>query len=261
MDLRISNKVAFVAASTSGLGRAAALALAAEGVRVCVTGRDIERCIPVVDEIEQAGGTAIAAALDVLDKDSITAALKHTEDEFGPVDILILNGPGPKPGSPTTVTPEDVADAFGRLVQPHVQMVNHVLPGMRERGWGRIIAIGSTAVITPSMQLVLSTMGRQALAGYLKALSLEVGGDGITVNMVHPGRILTPRIDQLDADAAKREGVQPEDIRRQFEQNIPVKRLGDPSEMGAAIAYLASEGAAYVTGTSLRLDGGITPIQ
>lgn len=260
MDLGIAGKVAFVAASTSGLGRASAVALAAEGVHVCVTGRRAEALDEVVSEIREAGGTAVSTQLDVEDVNSVEQALDLCERELGPVDILVLNGPGPKPGSPTTVTTDDVAEAFGRLVQPHVQMVNHVLPGMCERKWGRIVAIGSTAVITPSMQLVLSTMGRQSLTGYLKALSLEVGADGVTVNMVHPGRILTPRIDQLDADAAQREGVEPEDIRKQFEENIPVKRLGKPEEMGAAVAFLASEKAGYITGTSIRLDGGVTPV-
>lgn len=260
MDLKIKDRVAFVAASTSGLGRASALALAAEGVAVCVTGRDEERCAPVVDQIEGAGGRAIASALDVENPESVQAALEKCESELGPIDILVLNGPGPKPGTPTQVTPEYVVEAYARLVQPHVQMVNHVLPGMRERKWGRIVAIGSTAIITPSEQLVLSTMGRQSLAGYLKALSLEVGADGITVNMVHPGRILTPRIDQLDQDAAERQGVTAEEVRKQFEENIPVKRLGDPSEMGAAVAFLSSDLAGYITGTSIRLDGGVTPV-
>ena len=103
-------------------------------------------------------------------------------------------------------------------------------------------------------------MGRQALAGYLKALATEVGPDGVTVNLVHPGRIATPRIDQLDADQAEREGSTAEAVRAKFENTIPVRRLGKPAEMGAAIAFLASAPAAYITGTSLRLDGGATPV-
>lgn len=261
MDLGIAGKVAFVAASTSGLGRASALALAAEGVQVCVTGRREQALADVVAQIREAGGTAVSTQLDVEDAASIEQAISLCERELGPIDILVLNGPGPKPGSPSTITSEDVAQASARLIEPHVSMVNRVLPGMRERGWGRIVAIGSTAVITPSEQLVLSTVGRQGLAGYLKALSLEVGRDGVTVNMVHPGRILTPRIDQLDEDAATREGVEPADIRKRFEENIPVKRLGDPAELGAAVAFLASKKAGYITGTAIRLDGGVTPVQ
>ncbi|MDO5728824.1 MAG: SDR family oxidoreductase [Actinomycetaceae bacterium] len=261
MDLKIADRVAFVAASTSGLGRASAVALAAEGVAVCVTGRSLERCEPVVDEITAAGGRATACVLDVEDPDSVAAALGHCESELGAIDILVLNGPGPKPGLPSQVVAEDVDGAVRRLVSPHVQMINAVLPGMKERGWGRVIGIGSTAVITPSEQLVLSTMGRQALAGYLKALSTEVGKDGITVNMVHPGRIATPRIDQLDADQAERDGVSAQDVRTRFENAIPVKRLGDPAELGATVAFLASVHAGYITGVGIRLDGGVTPVQ
>lgn len=260
MDLQISGKVAFVAASTSGLGRASALALAAEGAHVCVTGRTAKVREEVVKQIREAGGVALEVPLDVEDAASTAQAISTCERELGPVSILVLNGPGPKPASPSTITSEDVAGAAARLIEPHVRMVNQVLPGMRERGWGRIIAIGSTAVVTPSGQLVLSTIGRQGLAGYLKALSQEVGEDGVTVNMVHPGRILTPRIDQLDQDAAVREGVSAADVRERFEQTIPVKRLGDPAEMGAAVAFLASQQAAYITGTALRLDGGATPV-
>lgn len=261
MDLQISGRVAFVAASTSGLGRASAVALAAEGVAVCVTGRSLERCEPVVREIEEAGGEATACVLDVEDSLSVEAALEHCVSQLGAIDILVLNGPGPKPGSPTTVEPRDVDEAIHRLVSPHVEMVNAALPGMRERGWGRVIAIGSTAVITPSEQLVLSTMGRQGLAGYLKALASEVGKDGVTVNLVHPGRIATPRIDQLDEDQAQRDGVTASDVRARFEDAIPVKRLGNPAELGATVAFLASEYAGYITGTSIRLDGGVTPVQ
>ncbi|MDO5721821.1 MAG: SDR family oxidoreductase, partial [Actinomycetaceae bacterium] len=203
---------------------------------------------------------ATAAAMDVEDPDSVRAALAHCQSHLGPIDILVLNGPGPKPGQPSEVTGEDAQAAVARLVSPHLQMLSATLPGMRERGWGRVIAIGSTAVITPSQQLVLSTMGRQALAGYLKALAGEVAPQGVTVNMVHPGRIATPRIDQLDADQAQREGVSSQQVRAQYENTIPVRRLGDPAEMGAAVAFLASERAGYITGTSLRLDGGVTPV-
>ncbi|MDO5034608.1 MAG: SDR family oxidoreductase [Actinomycetaceae bacterium] len=260
MDLGISNKVAFVAASTSGLGRASAIALAGEGVKVCVSGRNVDRGNEVVEQIRTAGGTAMFTPLDVEDPASVDAAISACEAEFGNIDILVLNGPGPKPGFPSKISSEDVAAAAARLIEPHVRMVNRVLPGMREQGWGRIVAVGSTAVITPSQQLVLSTIGRQGLTGYLKALSLEVGADGVTVNMVHPGRILTPRIDQLDADSASREGVEASDIRRRFESTIPVRRLGDPSELGATVAFLASMQAGYITGSSVRLDGGAVPI-
>lgn len=259
MDLGIAGKVAFVAASTSGLGRACAIALAAEGAKVCVTGRNKEKADEVVSLIEEAGGSAIAAPLDVENPDSVDGAISACE-KLGLIDILVLNGPGPKPGAPSKIDPEDVAAANARLIQPHVQMVNRVLPGMRERGWGRIIAVGSTAIITPSEQLVLSSIGRMGLEGYLKALSLEVGADGVTVNMVHPGRVLTPRIEQLDSDAAEREGIEAADVRRRFENSIPVRRLGEPAELGAAVAFLASDRAGYITGSSIRLDGGAVPV-
>ncbi|MDT3768034.1 SDR family oxidoreductase [Gleimia hominis] len=260
MDLGLTNKVAFVAASTSGLGRASAVELAAEGARVFVTGRTQARVQTVVEQVLEAGGEADGAVMDVEDLASVEHAAATCEAVFGPIDVLVLNGPGPRPGKPTTVEPKDVDEAMNRLVKPHIALVNRCLPHMQKQGWGRIIAVGSVAVQTPSEQLVLSSMGRMALAGYLKALSLEVGASGVTVNVVHPGRILTPRIDQLDADAAQREGVSPQDVRERFENSIPVKRLGKPEELAAAVVFYSSKEAAYITGTGLRVDGGSTPV-
>lgn len=260
MDLQIAGKVALVVASTAGLGRASALALAREGVKVCVTGRSLERCEEVVDEISASGGTAVAATLDVEDTASLDAALEECRSQLGDVDILVLNGPGPNPGQPSSVDGAELNSAVARLVTPHLHLIGATLAHMRQQRWGRIIAIGSTAVVTPSEQLVLSTMGRQALTGYLKALASEIASDGITVNVVHPGRITTPRIDQLDSDQAAREGITPQEVRSRFESTIPVRRLGDPSELGAAVAFLASSQAAYITGTALRVDGGATDV-
>ena len=185
MDLGIAGKVAFVAASTSGLGRASALALAAEGVQVCVTGRREQALADVVAQIREAGGTAVSTQLDVEDAASIEQAISLCERELGPIDILVLNGPGPKPGSPSTITSEDVAQASARLIEPHVSMVNRVLPGMRERGWGRIVAIGSTAVITPSSSWCSQRL-TPGFGGVFEGAVFGVGRDGVTVNMVHP---------------------------------------------------------------------------
>lgn len=263
MDLGLEGKVALVMAGTSGLGRAAAAALAAEGVRVCLTGRDAAHASEVAAAITPADATVgevMGVGMDVEDLTSVECAIRACETKLGPVDIAVLNGPGPAPANPSEVSVEAAEAAFTRLVSPHLTAINLVLPGMRERGWGRIIAIASTAVITASQQLVLSTMGRSALVGYLKALAGEVGADGVTVNVVHPGRVLTPRIEQLDEDQAQRSGVSTQQVRSEFESQIPVRRLGRPQELGQAVAYLASEAAAYVTGSAIRVDGGSTPV-
>uniref|UniRef100_UPI0025CDC271 SDR family NAD(P)-dependent oxidoreductase n=1 Tax=uncultured Aeromicrobium sp. TaxID=337820 RepID=UPI0025CDC271 len=191
MDLRLNGRTAFVAGATGGLGLACARALAAEGVRVAVVGRREQRAKEVADEI---GSGAIAVTADLADPDSRAAAISVVRAEFGQVDILILNGGGPPPGSATDLSASDAEAAVASLVLPHVDLVRAFLPAMTERRWGRIIAVGSSGVQQPIARLAASNLGRAALAGYLKTLAGEVAADGVTVNMVLPGRIDTDRV-------------------------------------------------------------------
>lgn len=212
MDLGIAGKTALVAASTGGLGLAVARALAAEGVRVAVVGRRRDRAKEIVAELQAAYGSgtlgigslgtsgfdAVAIEADLGTPEGIGSAVDQTVANLGPIDILVLNGPGPKPGAAATLTSEDMAAAFDLLVKPHHALVSKVLPGMRERRWGRILAIGSSGVTAPLPNLAVSNTGRAALAGYLKTLAAEVALDEVTVNLLLPGRIATDRVTQLD---------------------------------------------------------------
>ena len=169
----------------------------------------------------------------------------------------MLNGPGPKPGAAATLSADDIAAAFEQLVKPHHALVSQVLPGMRERRWGRILAVGSSGVVAPLPNLAVSNTGRAALAGYLKTLAAEVALDAVTVNMLLPGRIATDRVAELDHAAAKRRGTTAEEIQLESRKTIPARRYGEPEEFGAAAAFLCSAPASYITGVALRCDGGL----
>lgn len=257
MDLGISGKTAFVAASTGGLGLAIARALAAEGVRVAVTGRRPDRAKEIAAELEATGHTAVGLEADLGTPEGAAAAVERCTEALGPIDILVLNGPGPKPGAAATLSSDDIAAAFDVLVKPQHALVAQVLPGMRERRWGRILAVGSSGVVAPLPNLAVSNTGRAALAGYLKTLAAEVALDAVTVNMLLPGRIATDRVAELDQAAAKRRGTTVEEIQLESRKTIPARRYGDPEEFGAAAAFLCSAPASYITGVALRCDGGL----
>jgi 3-oxoacyl-[acyl-carrier protein] reductase len=176
---------------------------------------------------------------------------------FGDVDVLVLNGPGPKPGAAADVTSDDVTLAVDLLVRPQQRLVSLALPGMRARGWGRVLAIGSSGIVSPLPDLVLSNLGRAALAGYLKTLASEVAADGVTVNLLLPGRIATDRLAQLDEAAARRTGRSAAEVEAQSRAGIPAGRYGRPEEFGAVAAFLCSEAASYVNGSAVRCDGGL----
>jgi 3-oxoacyl-[acyl-carrier protein] reductase len=257
MDLGISGKTAFVAASTGGLGLAVARGLAAEGVRVAITGRRGELAEKIAAELQADGHSAVAVEADLSTLDGVTAAVERAVELLGPIDILVLNGPGPKPGAAASLGSDDIAAAFELLVKPHHALVSHILPGMRERRWGRILAIGSSGVVAPLPNLAVSNTGRAALAGYLKTLAAEVALDAVTVNMLLPGRIATERVAELDRAAAKRRGTTPEEIQLESRKTIPARRYGEPEEFGAAGAFLCSAPASYITGVALRCEGGL----
>jgi 3-oxoacyl-[acyl-carrier protein] reductase len=257
MDLGITGKTALVAASTGGLGLAVARALAAEGARVAIVGRRRDRAKEIKAELQAAyGAEAAAIEADLTTPEGVEAAVDQTVADLGPVDILVLNGPGPKPGAAAALGADDIAAAFDLLVKPHHALVSRILPGMRERRWGRILAVGSSGVTAPLPNLAVSNTGRAALAGYLKTLAAEVALDEVTVNMLLPGRIATDRVSELDQAAAKRRGTTPEAIQLESRKTIPARRYGDPAEFGAAAAFLCSAPASYITGVALRCDGG-----
>jgi 3-oxoacyl-[acyl-carrier protein] reductase len=253
MHLGLDGKVAFVAASTGGLGWATAAALAAEGCRVAVTGR---RGAVAEERAAQLDG-AIGVELDLTDPASLEAALATVRDQLGEIDVLVLNSGGPPPGAAAQLDPDDLVAATELLLLPHQRLLRAVVPGMRDRGWGRVLAIGSSGVQQPIAGLALSNAIRAALAGLLKTLASEVAGDDVTVNLLLPGRIATDRVAGLDAAAAERTGVDVTEVEAASRARIPAGRYGDPAEFGAVAAFLCSAPAAYVTGSQVRVDGGL----
>jgi 3-oxoacyl-[acyl-carrier protein] reductase len=253
MDLGIAGRTAVVCASTSGLGEAIARALAAEGAHVVVSGRRGERARQIAGELPSAVGVEV----DLTEPTDDERLLRAAREAFGEIDILILNGPGPAPRLAAQVTEPDVDRAIDTLLRPHVRLVSAVLPGMRERRWGRILAVGSSGVSAPLPNLALSNLGRAALAGYLKTLAAEVAADGVTVNLLLPGRIATARSTALDQAYADRSGRTVDEVEAQAVAQIPARRYGEPAEYGDVAAFLCSRQASYVTGTALRCDGGL----
>ena len=253
MDTGLVGRTALVPGSSSGLGLAVARALAAEGANVVLAGRRGEHVRAEAARLP----SAIGVEVDLRDPEAPATLVARAEERFGPVEVLVLNGGGPPPGSAAGLTPEQLADAVALLVQPHLRLIAAVLPGMRERGFGRIVAVGSSGVQQPIEGLVASNAARAALAGYLKTLAGEVAPDGVTVNMVLPGRIETDRVHAVDRAAAERACTTPEQVRARSEASIPVGRYGTPAEFAAVVTFLASAAASYVTGEQIRCDGGM----
>ena len=253
MDLGIRGRVALVLASTGGLGAAVARALGEEGAQVVITGRDAEKAEKLAAELP----SAVAVPMDLAEPGAPERLLEATRTAFGEPDIVVLNGPGPQPGSASDLDAGAVGAATDQLLSGHVALVHRALGHMRDQGWGRILAVGSSGVEAPLPMLAASNVGRAALAAYLKTLAGEVAGDGVTVNMLLPGRIATERVAFLDEGAAARAGISVEDAVAKSKATIPAGRYGEPAEFGAAAAFLCSAPASYVTGTALRVDGGL----
>lgn len=255
MDLGLSGKKALVSASTGGLGAATARALAAEGATVVFSGRRGE----LAKESAAAYKGAIGIEADLSTIEGARTLYADAVEAIGELDILVLNGPGPRPGTATSLNTEDITTAFTSLMLIHQALAELALPHMIEQGWGRILAVGSSGVVAPITGLSLSNIGRAALAGYLKSLSNEVAGKGITVNMLLPGRIATDRLKSLDAGSAQKQGKTVEQVQATLLETIPIGRYGDPDEFGATAAFLCSAKASYITGIAMRCDGGIVP--
>ncbi|WP_435223152.1 SDR family oxidoreductase [Streptomyces sp. Tue6028] len=253
MDLGIRGRVAVVAASTGGLGRAVAEALAAEGASVVVAGRRGDLAKEIAAELPDAVGVQV----DLTDPDGPRVLVEAAREAYGDPDIMVLNGPGPRPGTATGLDTGDLATAVDSLLLTQQRLVALTLPAMRRRGWGRILAVGSSGIAEPLPGLVLSNAGRAALAAYLKTLAGEVAADGVTVNLLLPGRIATDRVAALDAARAEREQRPVAEVEAASRATIPAGRYGTPAEFGAAAAFLCGSPASYVTGTALSCDGGL----
>jgi 3-oxoacyl-[acyl-carrier protein] reductase len=246
MDLGLNGRVALVTGASKGLGRATAAALVAEGARVAVSSRSRERIDAAAREI---GATGFVH--DSADLDGVAGLVGAVEAELGPIDVLVASTGGPPPGAdPLGFTREQWEAAYRDLVLAPMALIERVVPGMRERGHGRIVSVGSSAVREPIPGLMLSNSHRAALTGALKTLAREVARDGVTVNTLLPGRFAT---DRAFANAGSREAA--EEAAR---SGVPTGRLGTPEEFAAVAVFLCSERAAYVTGTTVLVDGGLT---
>lgn len=257
MDLGLNGKLALVHGAGGGLGGAMAKALAAEGARVALAGRTLANVERTVAAITEAGGTALALQWDLADLSVIEDQFKAIEDKLGPVDVLVNNTGGPPPTTAAGQSPELWAKSFQQMVLSVIAITDRALPGMRARKWGRIITSTSSGVVSPIPNLGISNALRMSLVGWSKTLAREVARDGITANIVLPGRIATDRITFLDDQKAKREGRTVEEVAAESNAAIPMGRYGDPQEYGDVVAFLASTRASYLTGSVIRVDGGL----
>ncbi len=257
MDLGLRGKTAIVAAASQGLGKAVAMALAQEGANLVIFSRRRQAIEAAAHDIRTGLPEAqvVALAADVTDPayaDQVLAAAER----FGGADVLYNNAGGPKPGMFETLTDADWERAFQLNLMSAVRLTRACLPHMRSRHWGRVITGTSTSVKQPIETLMLSNAIRSATTAWSKTLADQVAPDGITVNTLAPGRILTDRIREIDEDRSRRTGKSLDDITREEVSQIPVGRYGDPAEFGAAAAFLASEQASYLTGQIVTVDGG-----
>ncbi len=257
MDLGLKGKRAVVLAASRGLGLGIADAIAQEGANVMIVGRSAGRLAAAAEEITAHGrGTAQAFAADLADPGFAAAVAEAARTRLGGVDILVLNSGGPPPGPIAEADPAALAREFETIVVRFVETAQAVLPAMRARGWGRVLVVASSGTVQPIPGLGLSNAVRGSLVGWAKTLSNEVAPDGVTVNLLLPGRIHTQRVDELDAAAAERTGRDIEEVRAAARAAIPMGRYGTVEEFASVAAFLVSERASYVTGSQVRCDGG-----
>jgi 3-oxoacyl-[acyl-carrier protein] reductase len=244
MELGIAGRAALVTGASKGIGFAIARALLAEGARVAITSRSRERVEAAAAELG-----AVPFVHESGDLDAIPALLDQVQRELGPLEIVVVNTGGPPPGEPLGFSREQWEAAYRDLVLFAVALVEAVLPGMRERGWGRVVNVGSTSVREPIEGLVLSNAHRSAAVAAFKTVAREVGADGVTLNTLLTGRIKTERT--LDMSASI------EEAEAEARELVPVGRLGTPEEFAAVATFLCSEQASYVTGATVPVDGGL----
>ncbi|MDA3042111.1 MAG: SDR family oxidoreductase [Ilumatobacteraceae bacterium] len=242
MDLGLNGRTAAVAGGSAGLGFATAQALANDGVRVVVCGRDEKRA---ADAAAKIGKSCVGISCDVSSVAGGESFVEQATKILGQIDILILNSGGPPPGTFASTSVESYDQAFANGLMSMIAMTKLVVPQMQSRKWGRVIAITSIAVRQPIANLILSNTARAGLTGFLKTVSREVAGDGVTVNTVQPGTHDTDRIRQLYGATPDAKAL-----------DIPAGFVGDPKDFGSVVAFLCSESAKFITGVNLQVDGG-----
>jgi 3-oxoacyl-[acyl-carrier protein] reductase len=259
MDLGLNGRVAIVAASSRGLGRASALALAREGARVTICAREEDALERAAAEIRTETHTEVLAVpADLATAEGIRVVVAATVERFGDIDVLVTNSGGPPAGKLPGLADEDWRQAFELVTLSFVRFVREVEPHMRRNGWGRIIAIQSTSVKEPVEHIDLSNGIRPGIAGLMKAITPDLAEAGITINLVLPGIFLTRRINPALADGSANIDEAVSSQLAPIAATVPLGRLGEPIELGNVVAFLASDKASYVTGAVYQVDGGRT---
>lgn len=259
MDLLLKNKTALITAGSKGIGKAAALALAAEGCRIAVTSSNKENLQKFADECKsRTGQTPYTAVMDLNIPSQAAGVTEKIFKEFGHIDILVNNCGGPQPGNFLEITDKQWESGANQILFSVIAICRLLIPPMRERKWGRIINITSVTVRQPIDNLVVSNALRAGLTGLAKSLSNEFAADGLTINNIAPGYTLTERIKDLSQSKATLTGNSPDDIIREMTRNIPAGRMAEPEEPAALACFLASPLAGYINGNTIQIDGGYT---
>lgn len=257
MELGLRDKVAIVTAASSGLGKATALELAGEGATVILNSRREDALNEAASEIRsQTGADVFAVSGDVTVREDVRRLVATARERYGRADILIANAGGPPSGYFDDFDTDDYRKAVELNLLSAVSLCREVVPVMREKRWGRVVAITSIAAKQPIDHLILSNTARAGLLGFLKTLSEHVAVDCITVNTVCPGFHLTERLRSLALRTAEKEGITEEEVYNRMAASTPMKRIGEPRELAALVAFLCSERAGYITGTVTQIDGG-----
>jgi 3-oxoacyl-[acyl-carrier protein] reductase len=257
MELGLKGKVALVCGASQGLGRAVADELAIEGASLAINSRSLDKLKTVCEEIgARTGSDAFPVAGDLARASDIERIVNETLSHFGKIDILVTNVGGPPPGTFDALSREVWETATQSLLTSVLDLTRLVLPGMKERKWGRILNVTSIAAKQPVDNLMLSNSIRAAVTGFAKTLADEVATYGITVNNILPGYTLTERVGDLATSIAQKEGIEASAVQKRWEASIPMRRLGRTDEFAALAAFLVSERASYITGSSVAVDGG-----
>ncbi|MCF9035358.1 SDR family oxidoreductase [Acinetobacter nectaris] len=258
MDLGIKGKKALIIGGSKGLGLSVAKALFDEGVDVALISRDKSNIAKALIHIKQSNkAEAIGYIADLADLNSVMKAIDDIEKVFGHIDILLNNSGGPHSSGVIDIESNVWEKYFQSMILPIFKITDRLITGMRQRGWGRILTVASSTIIEPKPHLGISNTLRSSLSGWSKTLASEVAKDGVTVNLLLPGPISTDRTLFLDQVSADRKNCSIDIIKEERIKNIPAGRYGNPEEFGAVATFLASTHASYVTGTMLRIDGGL----
>ena len=256
MDLGIKGKTAFVLGASQGIGAAIATRLAAEGTNVILASRNMEKLSALADKLKADHGVdAQAYGIDMTDGLAVAEMCEKIRSDFKP-DILLNNAGGPPPGTATGVSDDVWGDAIQSLLMSLIRVSEAALVAMQDRGWGRILTVASSGIIQPIPNLPVSNTVRSAFVGFSKSLSNQVAKDGITVNVIVPGRTDTDRAKAIDNGVSKNQGLDIEEVRKRSRATIPMGRYGTPEEFADVAVFHLSDLAGYVTGSMIRVDGG-----